>query len=107
MIDFFASFASLVMMIFLSTAGSALLLKFWAGNLSRSTRILLAIAAGTLLPFLPLTMMANTYGEIGMEMAIQIGAVLTIPMLVVGWPIAFFATRKLDKLTEIKASVFE
>ena len=86
---------------------SVLLLKFWAGGLSQARRTVGGIAGGCLGPsvlFIAIVLVEGGYGSLE---TLAILAITSLPFALICWPVSHFATRKLDKLTENSASVFE
>ena len=86
---------------------SVLLIKFWAGDSSLKGRIVGSVFGGGLGPGLLLATVIFLDGVNDAAAAAMIFAVVLVPLAFVCWPICYFATRKLDKLTENSASVFE
>jgi hypothetical protein len=103
----------ILVLIFVAMTGIAfaltgvLLLKFWAGGLSPLVRVLAAILLGCLGPGLLLAGVAISDGLGDALESVVVLAIIMVPMALVAWPAAHFATRKLDKLTEQMGSVFE
>ncbi len=86
---------------------SVLLLKFWAGEQSQGRRTIGAILGGCLGPCLLFVAIILFEGEFGSIETLAVLAIVTLPLALICWPVSHFATRKLDKLTENSASVFE
>jgi hypothetical membrane protein len=89
------------------TLGAVLLLRFWVAGFGRPARIIAAAVCGPVM-LLAFIVVAG-FSETRLEGAELLGAiaVLLIPILLVGLPVSLFATRKLDRLLEVRASVFE
>jgi len=87
------------------TLGCVLLAFFWLRRLSVSLRALFATVFGAAVLLLPLALVSDEADTI----LVLVGGLMIIS--VVGFPVAFLATRKLDRRTrELKsdiASVFE
>ncbi|HSG35073.1 MAG TPA: hypothetical protein VLA37_11095 [Sphingomonadaceae bacterium] len=94
------------------TLGMVLALKFWAERLGATNRKLLAAFLGPLATFgfVILAAMAEMGDEL-FPMAIGFGILVLLPIVVIGLPISWFATGKLDRMANTfhdqELSVFE
>lgn len=91
----------------LCTLGAVLLVGFWASGLGRPTRILVAGVSGPLVVVGMLTVVAMVEQGLGLIELIGVSAMSLIPVAVVGLPISYFATRKLDRLLVPTTTIFE
>ena len=96
-----------VLLVTMVTLGSVLLVGFFFVNRLRQTRVLAAAIFGTLLSLGPILFFSNFENGEFVEPMGLIAAILIISMAILGWPIAYFATKKLDRLTQFDAKVFE
>ncbi|MCK0128129.1 hypothetical protein [Erythrobacter sp. F6033] len=92
----------------MATLGAVLLAKLWMKTASGGTRVLAASVFGpasVLIPILIFGLATDpedfVYGLVG------VGAILVLVSVLVGFPISYFSTRKLDKLTHFELSTFE
>lgn len=93
----------------LATLGAVLLVRFVMGSGHTSRRVFAAALGGPLMvtvPGLALilfddTVLSSASAFIGFSMA------LVIVSCAICWPIAHFATRRLDRLTQFDPQVFE
>jgi len=106
MIEAVIVFVSIGIIVTMATLGAVLLTKFWRGKWSRSARVALAAALGSALPLWPFGLIYAAEGASDMAVGIAGAFILIVPVLLIGWPTAFLATRKLDRLADIKTSIF-
>jgi hypothetical protein len=89
------------------TLAAVLLVALFAGRWPRGRKVALAALSG------PGAMVALTMpfgwveGEGGLELLVGVGAIMLIAGVMIGWPIAFFATRRHERLTRFDPSTFE
>ena len=100
----------LVLILAMMTLGTVLLARFLIGGASSSRRIAAAAIGAPLLLLLPV--FAVTLTETGARSATEPEIVAAFVFLmgvscVIAWPIAHFATRRLDRLTQFDPTVFE
>ncbi len=90
----------------MTTVGAVLLVWFWGSNLAPSTRVTLSAVLGPAAFMVPIVLLAGN-GGMGSEELWVLAIIIVLPIITIGWPVAFFATRKLDRMTVNSASVFE
>ncbi|MEO0871671.1 MAG: hypothetical protein AAFY19_06875 [Pseudomonadota bacterium] len=91
----------------LSTLATVLLTRFFLASVSGDTRILVAGLGGpcwVMVPFLLYMIITNGFRD---PVTLATIAVMAIGFIMIGWPISFFATRKLDRLTAYDPAIFE
>lgn len=90
------------------TLGAVLLARFILGGAEPSRRVLAATLGGPLAVLLPIYgVVAAGQGIVPTEQLTGFVIVLVIAFGTVGWPVAHFATRRLDRLTRFDPQVFE
>ncbi|WP_162789446.1 hypothetical protein [Altererythrobacter sp. ZODW24] len=62
---------------------------------------------GTALPAGVFALSGFSGGAFDTGLIIGLAAAIIGPILMVGWPVAYWGTRKLDNLTEFHATAFE
>jgi hypothetical protein len=87
------TFVFMALLIAFTTLGCVLLSFFWLRHLSRAARALLVTAGGALVLLVPVCLI----GGVGAE-AVWVLLGGSLGYAVIGYPIAFLATRKLDRL---------
>lgn len=100
--------ALVILILFMMTLGAVLLAGLLIGGTSSARRIALAAIGAPLVLLLPV--FAVTLSETGARTGTEMGAGFVILLGVFGviaWPVAHFATRRLDRLTQFDPSVFE
>ena len=107
MIEIIPIMLGLVAVLVMTTLGAVLAIRVFLASMGRTARTLAAAVLGTAIPVGAMLLIGLSEGNFEAELVIGIVAGIAGPILMVGWPTAFFATRKLDKLTEQRASVFE
>lgn len=101
------SIVILLLFIALSTLAMVLMARFTLGKRSADTRIIAAGISGpgwVIGPFLLFFAAADRLGNV--EALVMI-ALLFAGFIVVGWPISYFATRRLDRLIQPDTAIFE
>jgi hypothetical protein len=90
------------------TMGTVLLACFLIGGASGSRRIAAAVIGAPLLLLLPFFALgqAGTGASTGTEMVAAFVFMMGV-CCAIAWPVAYFATRRLDRLTQFDPSVFE
>ncbi len=97
-----------VLVLVMVTLGAVLLARFILGATRRSTRVVAATIGGPLTLILPV--FTITLFDSGVPTGTEMVAVFAILMSissVIAWPIAHFATRRLDPQTHFDPQVFE
>ena len=99
--------ASLALMLVLATLGAVLLARFLLPNAAPGSRVLVAAVGGPcglLGPVMLITTLEAGALQAGaLWAAVAIGAT----SLAIGWPVAHFATRRLDRLAQMDGSIFD
>lgn len=97
-----------VIILVLVTLGAVLVARFVIGAGNTSRRVLAAAIGGPLAVVVPMAGIAlfdqAADGSLAM---IGFGILLVIAFGAIGWPVAHFATRRLDRLTQFDAKFFE
>lgn len=107
MLEIIGPLLGFVIIIAATTLAAVLLARFWLPGQTSGARIGIAAAGGPSILGLAVAVIALLTNDFGFELLIGLGAIVLVPMLFVGWPVSYWATRKLDKLTMVSASVFE
>jgi hypothetical protein len=108
MISALVGFAFLLVVLVMATLGAVLLVRFLLGGRSHSTRVLAAASAGPMtivLPFLGVAIADIALVDPGTLVGFAILFLMCVGAI--GWPVAHFATRRLDRLTRFDPQVFE
>lgn len=91
----------------LMTLGTVLLVKFFLARLTRSSRVLVASVLAPLSLMIPASLISLAEGDASIADVLIVlivgGGVLAV---IVCWPIAHFATKRLDRLTEFDIETF-
>ena len=96
-----------VLFIQMVTLGAVLLTWFVLGRQSRARRVFVAVMCGPLAMIVPtFALIYSEQGNFDPEQFVGIGLLLAIGAMV-AWPVAHFATRRLDRLTQFDPQVFE
>lgn len=111
MIGSVAALLFAVIFIALATAGLVLLIRFWAGNLSAKMRIFFAAIAGPTI-ILGMLVFVSFDGQSSAEAEmVGILLVVTIIIVLIGFPVSLLSTRKLDRMLDAAlvpdTSIFE
>lgn len=91
----------------LMTLGAVLLVRFYLANFARSTRILVASALPPIALLIPATLISLSEGDAYLAdvlLVLLVGGGLLA--LLFCWPFAYFATKRLDRLTHFDAETF-
>ncbi len=107
MIEYATIFLALAIFAVMATLGSVLLMRFFLSRASRRQRVFTAAFLGpasVLLPILTFALIDDTSVIVTVSgfILVLLGAGVAI-----GWPVAHFATRRLDRLTQFDAETFE
>ncbi len=92
----------------MSTLGAVLLTRFFLSKLNRAGRIFTAAIGGPAMILWPMFLLI--VAERGDDILIGflgVGALVAGGSLIIGWPIAHFATKRLDQLTHFNLETFE
>lgn len=102
------AFAFFAIILVMATLGAVLIARFLMGGERQSLRIFAAALGGPLSLIMPLFLLGYAgQGVFQIGQLIGVGVLLLFIFGAVGWPIAHFATRRLDRLTQFDPSVFE
>jgi predicted permease len=96
------------LLLIMVTLGAVLLARFILGGSSGSARIVAAAFGGPMTMVLPVFAVVLSEGFSRFDG--ELWAVLFLLLFVfcaIGWPVAHFATRRLDRLTRFNPQVFE
>lgn len=97
-----------VVVIAMATLGAVLLVRFALGGQSRSRRVFAAALVGPGLVLMPVFAIALVgEGAFSGSIVVGFGVLLAASSGFIGWPIAHFATARLDRLTRFDPQVFE
>jgi hypothetical protein len=102
-------FAGVIVLIFgIGTFGGVTVALLTAPRAARSGRVLIALATGPILliaafALIGIEEVANAY----FESAVGLLVVVAAGLLAISWPIAYFALRRIERLTPINPSVFD
>jgi len=100
--------AIFVVIIFMSTLGSVLLVQFIVPKLSRGKRILVAALIGPALLLLPVTAVILVDNPSDALVGLFGVSIMGLVMSgIVGWPTAHFATKRLDRMTKFDLETFK
>lgn len=108
MIAGIVSIVLFILILAMMTLGAVLLTKFLAVRLSRSARIAIAAIVGPASLLVPVFSIGLFEGEsdyLAIFLGITIGGVLLFGLI--SFPVALFATRRLDRLTQFDLETFE
>jgi hypothetical protein len=98
----------LVVYLLMATLGSVLLAAFFISNASHSERMWAAAFGGPAALLLPTGAFAVFDSRADtVSVVIGLGVMGVMMFLAVGWPVAHFATKRLDKLTQFDLETFE
>ena len=91
----------------LSTLATVLLARFYLGRFNSDIRIVVAGLGGPgwiLTPFFIYMAISQGLGDVVTLLTLL---AMAIGFIIVGWPISYLATRKLDRLTQPDTTIFE
>ncbi len=97
-----------VVILVMVTLGAVLLVRFALGSDNRAVRVIAAALGGPTIVILPIFVLA--WSDNPARSSVDLVAIFLILLVVlggVGWPVAHFATRRLDRLTAFDPKVFE
>lgn len=96
-----------VLYIQMVTLGAVLLTQFVLGRQSRVRRVFTAAVCGSLAMIAPtFALVYSAQGNFDFEQFVGMGVLLAVGAMV-AWPVAHFATRRLDRLTQFDPQIFE
>jgi hypothetical protein len=97
-----------VIILVMMTLGSVLLVRFFMPGAGGPRRVFAAALCGPLALILPaLVMVTIAEGTFEVEQVVAFAMSLLVLFGIIGWPVAHFATRRLDRLTQFDPQVFE
>ena len=91
----------------LMTLGAVLLVRFYLASLTRSTRVLVASVLPPIALSVPATLISLLEGDADLAdvmLVLLVGGGLLAVLFC--WPFAYFATKRLDRLTQFDAETF-
>ena len=94
-------------MFILATLGCVLLTAFFFSKKSFRTRVVLAMFAGPGLLLAPIMRLAASDGGSALEAMLGFSVIGLLACGFIGWPVAHFATKKLDRLIQFDVGTFE
>lgn len=102
------AFAFVAILLVIATLGAVLVARFVLGGSDASRRVLAAAMGGPMIVILPtLGFMFVDGGGLDPSALFGFTFVLLVTCGAIGWPVAHFATRRLDRLTAFDPKVFE
>ncbi len=107
MVEVSASIAMVVIIVAMSTLGAVLLVRFFMTRADTATRTFAAAFLGPMLVLLPVIAFMSASGDDVLVGLVGLAFVVVTLFAIIGYPISHFATRRLDKLTEFRADIFE
>jgi hypothetical protein len=99
--------AILAVFIALSTLAMVLMARFTLGRRSADTRILIAGASGPACVIAPFLIYFSVTDGLTHPDTLILVAASCVGFVLVGWPVSYLATRRLDRLTRPDVSMFE
>lgn len=107
MIEATTTIFAAIVIIAMATLGAVLLIRFFMTKADTATRTITAALLGPLLVLLPFfIVLIITEGD-GIAGLIGMSVIVLLLFAFIGYPVSYFATRRLDRLTEFKADIFE
>lgn len=102
------AFALVVVILVMATLGAVLLVRFVLGSGNRRGRVIAAALGGPMIVILPVFLLgwSDNPGRSAVDL-VAIFLILLVTLVSLGWPVAHFATRRLDRLTGFDPKVFE
>lgn len=108
MVQVATGLVALAIILVFTTLGAVLLVRFVLPDMARASRVLaagLGGPVGAMGPFLFIVALEEGGWRSGAALGLLL--VLAASCLLLGWPVAHFATRRLDRLTRFDSGVFE
>ncbi|HSJ78758.1 MAG TPA: hypothetical protein VK913_08495 [Erythrobacter sp.] len=97
-----------VILLIMVTLGAVLVARFVLGGLGSSARIVAAAVGGPMMLVLPVFAIVLSEGFSRSDSELWMALFLLMFLFcAIAWPIAHFATRRLDRLTQFDPQVFE
>ncbi len=108
MIEVIVVIALVLIVLVMSTLGSVLLAGLFLSKLDRVARVFVAAIAGPILIIVPAVILGGMNDPNGLfEGVIVLGLIGAVAAVVVGWPVAHFATKSLDRLMKFDLETFK
>lgn len=107
MLEAIAVIILVLVMFTLATLGCVLLVTFLLAKKGFRTRVVLAMFAGPGLLLAPVVLLAASDGGSAFEAMLGFSMIGLIACALIGWPVAYFATRRLDRLVQFDVETFE
>jgi type IV secretory pathway TrbD component len=102
------AFVLVAIILVMATLGAVLVVRFAIGGADRSRRVVAAALGGPLTVILPtFVVVIFAEGAASSTEFIGFGVLLLVTFGVIGWPVAHFSTRRLDRLTRFDPQVFD
>lgn len=102
------AFVLFVLLIIMSTLGAVLVARFVLGGSGSSARIVAAAFGGPITLVLPVFAIVISEGFSRSDGELWVALFLLMLLFcAIGWPVAHFATRRLDLLTRFDPQIFE
>ncbi|MBA4768355.1 MAG: hypothetical protein H2049_12100 [Porphyrobacter sp.] len=100
--------ALVVVILVMVTLGAVLLVRFVLGSGNRGGRVIAAALGGPMIVILPIFLLgwSDNPGRSAVDL-VAVFVILLVALVSLGWPVAHFATRRLDRLTGFDPKVFE
>lgn len=107
MLETFAVILLVLVMFVLATLGCVLLTAFLFAKYAFATRVVVALLAGPGLLLAPVMLLIATDGSSALEAFLGFSMIGVLACAFIGWPVAHFATRRLDHLIQFDIGTFE
>lgn len=97
-----------VLLLIMVTLGAVLVARFVLGGSGSSARIVVAAFSGPMTLVLPVfaAVLSEGFSSSDGELWVVL-FLLAFLFCIIGWPVAHFATRRLDRLTQFDPQIFE
>jgi len=107
MVETVAIICAVVFLVASMTLAAVLLVALFVGQWPRGRKVALAALSGPGSMVALIMPLGWVEGGDGFEMFVGVGAIMLIAGVMIGWPAAFFATRRLERLTRFDSSTFD
>lgn len=107
MLEGLAVILFVLVMFILATLGCVLLVTFLFAKRAFRVRVVLAMFAGPGLLLIPAMLLAMTDSGSALEAMLGFSFIGLLACAFIGWPVAHFATKKLDRLIQFDVGTFE
>lgn len=107
MIEVAVIIAFFVIIYSMASLGAVLLTAFVRPRWPRSSRVFVSSVMGPTLVTLPILVFAlDEQGEQLIFQSVALGLVVVLTIVLIGWPTAYFATKRLDRMTQFDPDTF-